>query len=146
MHLDPLSLRLQVTPVKRERGRDLVFDKLWNGGSFGFGRWQVQVICGNCVFWATVARVMWPLMMALSQVIHTLPDGPVGPAGVPAGDLLAAYQEVWRVMELLRLIVGSPHWWDATFSGSVASTLSLRDRLMFSDAEEALVWVAATLI
>ena len=44
-------------------------------------------------------------------------------------------------MELLRLIVGSPHWWDATFSGSVASTLSLRDRLMFSDAEEALVWV-----
>ena len=84
---------------------------------------------------------MWPLMMALSQVIHTLPDGPVGPAGVPTGELLAAYQEVWRVMELLRLIVGSPHWWDSAFSGSVASTLSLRDCLMFSDAEEALVWV-----
>ena len=30
VHLDPLSLRLQVTPVKRERGSDLVFDKLWN--------------------------------------------------------------------------------------------------------------------
>ena len=45
------------------------------------------------------------------------------------------------MMELLRLIVGSPHWWDSTFSGPVASTLSLRDRLMFSDAEEALVWV-----
>ena len=95
----------------------------------------------NCIFWATVARVMWPLVMALSQVIHTLPDGPVGPAGLPTGELLAAYQEVWRVMEPLRLIVGSPHWWDSAFSGSVASTLSLRDRLMFSDAEEALAWV-----
>ena len=92
-------------------------------------------------FWATVARVMWPLRMAPLQVIGRLPDGPVGPAGVPTGELLAAYQEAWRVMELLRLIVGSPHWWDSAFSGSVASTLSLRDRLIFSDAEEALVWV-----
>ena len=44
-------------------------------------------------------------------------------------------------MELLRLIVGSPHWWDSTFSGSVASTLPLRERLLFSNAEEALIWV-----
>ena len=48
-----------------------------------------------------------------------------GVAGTLTGDVLSAYQEVWRVMELLRLVVGSPHWWDATFSGSVASTLPL---------------------
>ena len=141
VHLDPLALRLQMTPVKRERARTLVFDTRWDVGSFDFGRWQVQVISGNCVFWASVARVMWPLMMSLAQVIRVLPDGPVGVAGQPTGELLKAYEEVWRVMELLRLIVGSPHWWDSTFSGSVASTLPLRERLLFSNAEEALIWV-----
>ena len=37
--------------------------------------------------------------------------------------------------------MGSPHWWDSAFSGSVASTLPLRERLLFSNAEEALIWV-----
>ena len=80
-------------------------------------------------------------MVSLAQVIHVIPDGPVGVAGQPTGELLEAYEEVWRVMELLRLIVGSLHWWDSTSSGSVASALPLRERLLFSNAEEALIWV-----
>ena len=59
VHLDPLALRLQITPVKRERARTLVFDIRWDVGSFDFGRWQVQVISSsNCAFWAPVAHVM----------------------------------------------------------------------------------------
>ena len=58
-----------------------------------------------------------------SGEVDVLPDDPVGVAGQPTGELLEAYGEVWRVMELLRLIVGSPHWWGSTFSGSVASAL-----------------------
>ena len=33
MHVDPMALRLQMTPVKREKGRDLFFNKLFNWGS-----------------------------------------------------------------------------------------------------------------
>ena len=39
-----LALRLQMTPVKREKARSLFFDVLFNWGSFAFGRWQVQVL------------------------------------------------------------------------------------------------------
>ena len=46
-----------------------------------------------------------------------------------------------QVVELLRLVGGSPQWWDARFGGSVASTMHLRERLMFSCADEMLVWV-----
>ena len=45
------------------------------------------------------------------------------------------------MVELLRLVGGSPHWWDATFGGSVASTMPLYERLMFACADEMLVWV-----
>lgn len=48
---------------------------------------------------------------------------------------------VRSLVEILRLVGGSPHWWDATFSGSVVSTMSLRERLLFSCAEECLIWV-----
>ena len=47
VHIDPLALRLSMTPVKREKGRDLFFNKLFNWGSFEFDRWQVQVLGGN---------------------------------------------------------------------------------------------------
>ena len=53
----------------------------------------------------------------------------------------SAYEEVWRVVELLRLVGGSAHWRDSTFGGSVASPMPLRERLLFSNAEECLVWV-----
>ena len=119
----------------------MFFDKLFDWGSFEFGRWQVRVLGGNLVFYGFVCRVMRPLMMRLAQVAYLLPDGSVGIAGVPSRELRAAYEEVWRVVEILRLVGGSPHWWDATFSGSVASTMSLRERLPFSCAEECLIWV-----
>ena len=93
------------------------------------------------VFYGSVCRVMWPLMMRLAQVTYVLPDGPVGLVGHPSPAQREAYEEVWRVVELLRLVGGSPHWWDATFGGSVASTMPLRERLMFSCADEMLVWV-----
>ena len=64
-----------MTPVKREKARSLFFDVLFNWGSFAFGRWQVQVLGGNLVFYGTVCRAMWPLMMRLSQVTYLLPDG-----------------------------------------------------------------------
>ena len=67
-HVGPMALRLQMTPVKREKGRDLLFNKLFNWGSFAFGRWQVQVLGGSMVFYGSVCRVMWPLMMRLAQV------------------------------------------------------------------------------
>ena len=44
-------------------------------------------------------------------------------------------------MELLRCIVGSTFWWDAAFTGSVASTFSLRERLRFAGSEDSLVGV-----
>ena len=138
---DALALRLQMTPVKREKARSLFFDVLFNWGSFAFGRWQVQVLGGNLVFYGTVCRAMWPLMMRLAQVTYLLPDGAAGYVGEPEADVRAAYEEVWRVVELLRLIGGSPHWWDASFGGSVASTMTLRERLLYSDASESLVWV-----
>ena len=138
---DALSLRLQMTPVKREKARSLFFDVLFNWGSFEFGRWQVQVLGGNLVFYGTVCRAMWPLMMRLAQVTYLLPDGAAGYVGAPDAEVRAAYEEVWRVVELLRLIGGSPHWWDASFGGSVASTMALRERLLYSDASESLVWV-----
>ena len=138
---DALALRLQTTPVKREKARSLFFDVLFNWGSFAFGRWQVQVLGGNLVFYGTVCRAMWPLMMRLAQVTYLLPDRAAGHAGVPEADVRTAYEEVWRVVELLRLIGGSPHWWDASFGGSVASTMTLRERLLYLDASESLVWV-----
>ena len=141
VHVDPMALRLQMTPVKREKGRDLFFNKLFNWGSFAFGRWQVQVLGGNMVFYGSVCRVMWPLMMRLAQVTYVLPDGPVGVTGTQTQEVREAYEEVWRVVELLRLVGGSAHWWDSTFGGSVASTMPLRERLLFSNAEECLVWV-----
>ena len=80
-------------------------------------------------------------MMRLAQVTYVLPDGPVGLVGAPSLAARGAYKEVWRVVERLRLVGGSPNWWDATFGGSVASTMPLRERLMFSCADEMLVWV-----
>ena len=47
VHVDPMALWLQMTPVKREKAGDLFFDKLFNWGSFEFGLWQVQVLGGN---------------------------------------------------------------------------------------------------
>ena len=141
VHVDPMALRLQMTPVKREKGAGLFFNVLFNWGSFEFGRWQVQVLGGNMVFFGSVCRVMWPLMMRLAQVTYLLPDGPVGVTGTPTQEVREAYEEVWRVVELLRLVGGSAHWWDSTFGGSVASTMPLRERLLFSNAEECLVWV-----
>ena len=119
VHVDPMALRLQMTPVKRKKAGDLFFGKLFNWGSYEFGRWQVQVLGGNLVFYGSVCRMMWPLMMRLAQVAYLLPNGPVGIAGVPSRELRAAYEEAWRVVEILRLVGGSPHWWDATFSGWV---------------------------
>ena len=93
------------------------------------------------VFYGSVCRVMWPLIVRLAQVTYILPDGPVSVTGVQTQEVRGAYEEVWRVFELLRLVGGSAHWWDSTFGGSVASTMPLRERLLFSNAEEYLVWV-----
>ncbi|MAV11925.1 MAG: hypothetical protein CL861_00440 [Cyanobium sp. MED843] len=141
VHLDPLSLRLQVTPVKREKAKELVFNPLFDHGSYSFGRWQVQVLSGNVVFWATVAPVMWPILMSLAGVTSLLPEGIEGLSDAPSADEKYAYQRVWDTVELLRCIVGSTFWWDAAFSGSVASTFSLRERLRFAGSEDSLVWV-----
>ena len=54
---DALSLRLQMTPVKREKARSLFFDVLFNWGSFAFGWWQVQVLGGNLVFYGTLGEL-----------------------------------------------------------------------------------------
>ena len=45
------------------------------------------------------------------------------------------------MVELLRLIGGSPHWWDSSFGGSVASTMALRERLLYVDSAGSLIWV-----
>ena len=82
-----------------------------------------------------------PRPRRFEQVTYVLPDGPVGVVGNPSPAEREAYEEVWRVVGLLRLVGGSPHWWDATFGGSVASTMPLRERLVFSCAGEMLVWV-----
>ena len=97
---------------------------------------------GRCKFWAAIidflrlrcAGQCGRLMMRLAQVTYVLPDGSAGLVGAPTQAERDAYEEVWRVVELLRLVGGSPHWWDASFGGSVASTMSLRERLLFSDA------------
>ena len=47
VHINPLALRLSMTPAKRDKGRDRFFKQLFNWGSFEFGRWQVQVLGGN---------------------------------------------------------------------------------------------------
>ena len=47
IHLDPLSLHLQITPVKRLKAKELVFNALFDWNSFGFGRWQLQVLSGR---------------------------------------------------------------------------------------------------
>ena len=44
VHIDPLALRLSMTPVKREKGADLFFNKLFNWGSFEFGRWRFYAL------------------------------------------------------------------------------------------------------
>ena len=80
-------------------------------------------------------------MMRLAQVTYLLPDGTVGVTGVQTQEVREACEEVWRVVELFRLVGGSAHWWDSTFGGSIASTMPLRERLLFSNAEECLVWV-----
>ena len=41
---------------------------------------------------------------------YLLPDGPVGVTGTPTQEVREAYEEVWRVVELLRLVGGSAHW------------------------------------
>ena len=62
---------------------------------------------GNMVLYGSVCRVMWPLMMRLAQVTYLLPDGTVGVTGAQTQEVRAAYEEVWRVVELLRFVGGS---------------------------------------
>ena len=50
-----------------------------------------------------------------------------------------AYGEVWRVVELLRLVVGAQRWWDATFAGSVGSLMELSERVAYEPEE--FVWL-----
>ena len=52
VQVDLMALSFQMTPVKREKVRDLFFSTLFNWGSFAFGRWQVQVLGGN---WCSTA-------------------------------------------------------------------------------------------
>jgi len=139
VHIDPLRLRVQLPPVKCEKAHTLVFDKMFDEGSFRFGRWQAQVLGGNMIYWAQLCLVMWALMLRLSHVIMTLPDGPVGPEA-PSDEEKLAYAEIWRVVEFLRILLGTQRWWDASFSGSVASLLPLRERLKYDNTRE-FIWV-----
>ena len=50
------------------------------------------------VFYGSVCRVMWPLMMRPAQVTYVLPDGPVGITGTPTQEVREAYEEVWHVV------------------------------------------------
>ena len=43
------------------------------------------------VFYGSLCRVMWPLMMRLAQVTYVLPDGPVGITGTPTQEVREAY-------------------------------------------------------
>ena len=58
------------------------------------------------------------MMMRLARVTYVLPGGSAGLVGAPTQVERDAYEEVWRVVELLRLVGGSPHWWDSAFGGS----------------------------
>ena len=62
------------------------------------------------VFYGSVCSVMWPLMMRLAQVTYLLPDGAVGVTGAQTQEVREAYEEVWRIVELLRQAGGSAHW------------------------------------
>ena len=134
----PLSLRVSLPPVKREKAATLAFDERFHHGSFDFGRWQVQVLGGNMVFWAGVCPLMWPLMRRLACNVMTFPDGPDGPSE-PTKEEQLAYSEAWAVVELLRVIVGSQQWSSATFSGSVGSLMDIQERLMYEP--EGLIWL-----
>ena len=78
------------------------------------------------MFYGSVCRAMWPLMMRLAHVAYLLPDWVVGVTGAQTQEIGEAYEEVWRVVELLRLVGGSAHWQNSIFGGSVASTMPLR--------------------
>ena len=66
-------------------------------------------------------------MMRLAQVAYLLPDEPVGIAGVSSRELRAAYEEVWRVVEILRLVgvppFTEPILWELT-DNSIAQRMA----------------------
>ena len=136
--VNPLALLVELPPVKREKAATLVFDERFNWGSFNSGRWQAQVLGGNMIFWSNICVMMWPLMRRLASSVMALPDGTEGPSEPSAAELVA-YSELWAVVELLRIVVGSQQWWSTTFSGSVGSLMGLEERMQFEPEE--LVWL-----
>ena len=138
-HVDPESIAASMTLVKREKAKTMVMDPMWDHGSYEFGQWQVKVLAGNVMFWATVCRALWPAALGLSGAIGGLPTGSTGKVPGDAASR-AAYEAVWQWAEVLRLIVGSPRWWESTFAGTFLSLIPLHERLRLPSAEDNIVW------
>ena len=139
-HLNVLEVALWMTQSKQSKARGLVFNPLFDWGSTSFGKWQGKVLAGNVVFWANVCPPMWAILMRVTAAMRNLPDGKHGPAGDLSESEHQAYVLMWQAVELLRVVVGRPEWWQATMTSSFASVLTLRERLAMRGAEEGVVW------
>lgn len=140
LHLGTMKATMEMTASKKAKATALVFDPMFDSGSFAFGEWQARVLAGNIVFWANVCPAMWSLLMRVSGAISSLPKGKRGLDREPTAEELQAYEQVWNTVELLRVIVSSPRCWASATNASYASLLTLRERLSMRDAHDNLVW------
>ena len=140
LHLGTMKATMEMTESKKAKAKALVFDPMFDSGSFEFGEWQARVLAGNIVFWANVCPAMWSLLMRISGAISSLPKGKRGLDREPTAEELTAYEQVWNTVELLRVIVSSPRCWASATNASYASLLTLRERLSMRDANDNIVW------